>query len=306
MDDVMRQLKDLRNVTPRKEWVETNRAILLSQIRGQEGKTIEDVAGVRYMDLLKVIFGYKILAPIVRPVSIAVLAIIVVLTGGVVGVRAAKDSAPGDLLYPIKLTSENLQVGLTTAPEKKVELYLSFAEERVKEIQQVKTMANGSRAAKIGDAAQNLKENLQKANAQLAVVKVDAPDKAVDLAKTVSEKAAAISGKLAEVGKDLKVNNESVEAVSLAQTAARSTEIGAVEVIIEKQAAGDTKVESAELKTIVEEKIDSLTQDIKETKDSMDNAVEVIIAEQKLQEADKLLNEGDVGSAVDKMKEVVH
>jgi hypothetical protein len=38
----------------------------------------------------------------------------------------------------------------------------------------------------------------------------------------------------------------------------------------------------------------------------MDNAVEVIIAEQKLQEADKLLNEGDVGSAVDKMKEVVH
>ena len=301
----MRQLKDLRSVKPRKEWVENNRAILLSQIRGQEGKTIEDVSGVRYMDLLKVVFGYKILAPIVRPVSIAVLAIIVVLTGGVVGVRAAKDSAPGDLLYPIKLTSENLQVGLTTAPEKKTELYLSFAEERVKEIQQIKTTADGSRAAKIGDAAQNLKENLQKANEQLAVVKVDAPDKAVDLAKTVSEKAAAISGKLAEVGKDLKVNNESVEAVSLAQTAARSTEIGAVEVIIEKQATGDTKVESAELKTIVEGKIDSLTQDIKDIKDSMDNAVEVIIAEQKLQEADKLLNEGDVGSAIDKMKEVV-
>jgi len=302
MNDVMRQLKDLRDIKPRAEWVKDTRAILLSQIRGQESLESARVSGIRYMDVLKVVFGYKILAPIVRPVSAAVLAIIVALTGGVAGVRAAKNSTPGDLLYPVKLTSENLQVGLASAPSKKAELYLNFAEERVKEIEKIKAAANGSRSMKIDSAASNLKDKLQKATEQLNAVRATEPEKAVELAKSVNAKVEAISGKLSVIEKDLKVTNESSDAVSSAQAAARNTEIGAVEVIIEKSATGTT---GSELKDIIGNKIDSMTQDIRDSKTEMDSAVEVIIAEQKLQEAGKLLNEGDLDSAVSRMKESV-
>ncbi|MBI5254542.1 hypothetical protein HY932_02040, partial [Candidatus Falkowbacteria bacterium] len=152
MNTVLRQLKDLRNVKPAKEWVENTRGILLSQIRGQKAEK-ETKNDVRYLDLFKVVFGYKILAPIVRPVGVVILALIFVLTGGVLGVRAAKQSAPGDVLYSVKLTSENLQVSLTGSAEAKTKLYLSFAEERMKEIEKTKTGAQGSRAKNIASAA---------------------------------------------------------------------------------------------------------------------------------------------------------
>lgn len=302
MDTVLRQLKDLRNVKPRAEWVKNTRSVLLSQIRAQ-AVAKETKNDVRYLDLFKVIFGYKILAPIVRPVGIVVLAIIFVLTSGVIGVRAAKNSGPGDVLYSVKLTSENLQVSLTGSAEAKTKLYLSFAEERVKEIEKTKAGANGSRTKNIASAAANLKEKIQKANEQLNVVKNNNPEKAVELAKVVNTKVEEIGAKLREAEKGLA--NGSASGLNEAAAAARDAGVKAVEVIIEKQSAGEIKVDANELKDIVGNKLDNITQDIKDTTGSTNNTVEVLI-DQKMQEANKLLNEGDLDSAMAKMKEGVN
>ncbi|MFH0814876.1 MAG: DUF5667 domain-containing protein [Candidatus Falkowbacteria bacterium] len=253
MDTVLRQLKDLRNVKPRAEWVKNTRGVLLSQIRAQ-AVAKEVKTDVRYFDLFKVVFGYKILAPIVRPVGVVVLALIFVLTGGVLGVRAAKQSAPGDVLYSVKLTSENLQVSLTGSAEAKTKLYLSFAEERMKEIEQTK--AGGSRAKNIASAAANLKEKIQKVNEQLTVVKTNNPEKAVELAKIVNTKVEEIGAKLREAEKTLV--NESGSGLNDAAVAARDAGVKAVEVIIEKQSAGETKVGASELKDIVENKLNNV------------------------------------------------
>jgi len=48
---------------------------------------------------------------------------------------AANDSLPGDPLYPVKTTVEDMRLALTSAPEDQVDLALRFVEERVEEIQ---------------------------------------------------------------------------------------------------------------------------------------------------------------------------
>ena len=48
---------------------------------------------------------------------------------------AASDSLPGDALYPVKLTGEDLRLSLASTAESQVELALQFSDERVAEIE---------------------------------------------------------------------------------------------------------------------------------------------------------------------------
>ena len=65
----------------------------------------------------------------------AVLAVVVSLSavGGGAAV-AANGSIPGDVLYPVKLTSEDVRMALASAPAGQVALALQFADQRVAEI----------------------------------------------------------------------------------------------------------------------------------------------------------------------------
>jgi hypothetical protein len=63
---------------------------------------------------------------------VAAAAAILVLTVGV-GTASAR-SVPGDLLYPLKLATERVAFALTTGPERKAELRLSFADRRLGEL----------------------------------------------------------------------------------------------------------------------------------------------------------------------------
>jgi hypothetical protein len=48
---------------------------------------------------------------------------------------AASDSLPGEVLYPVKLTGEDLRLSFASTPEGQVELALQFADERVAEVE---------------------------------------------------------------------------------------------------------------------------------------------------------------------------
>lgn len=72
---------------------------------------------------------------------ITVLLAIIVGTSALGGgtLWAAGNSLPGDLLYPIKLATEDIRLALTSAPADQVGLALQFVEERVEEIQALVT-----------------------------------------------------------------------------------------------------------------------------------------------------------------------
>jgi len=68
---------------------------------------------------------------------IAVLLLVVLGTAALGSgvVWAAQDSLPGDLLYPVKLVTEDLRLALASAPANQVDLALQFVEERAGEVQ---------------------------------------------------------------------------------------------------------------------------------------------------------------------------
>jgi hypothetical protein len=70
-----------------------------------------------------------------RLVAILLLIVVSVTTLGGGIVWATSDSLPGDLLYPVKLATEDMRLALASAPGTQVDLALEFVEERSEEAQ---------------------------------------------------------------------------------------------------------------------------------------------------------------------------
>ncbi len=68
--------------------------------------------------------------------SLARVALALIMTVGAAGgtVAAAQASDPGDVLYPVKIASEDLRLALTSDSEQAFELLLEYAQERFEEI----------------------------------------------------------------------------------------------------------------------------------------------------------------------------
>ncbi len=64
--------------------------------------------------------------------ALAFIMIVIFISWGSVNLSA--DSLPGDILYPIKLTTEKVKFYLTIDPEGKAELRLTYSEERMQEL----------------------------------------------------------------------------------------------------------------------------------------------------------------------------
>ncbi|NQS91230.1 MAG: hypothetical protein HQ574_02385 [Chloroflexi bacterium] len=65
-----------------------------------------------------------------------ILAVVLFALSSIGGtVYAAQDSLPDDLLYPVKTLTEDIQIGLESDPEERLDLYASFANRRLEEIE---------------------------------------------------------------------------------------------------------------------------------------------------------------------------
>jgi hypothetical protein len=78
---------------------------------------------------MSMMLAYKVLA--------AVMAVVVAVAGMGGSVLLAADSLPGQLLYPVKLISEDVSLALTLDPASRAELALDYASERVQEMERL-------------------------------------------------------------------------------------------------------------------------------------------------------------------------
>jgi hypothetical protein len=84
-------------------------------------------------------------------VAVCTVMLVFVLGGGTV--LASEGSMPGNPLYAVKLAAENVQLQLTFSQDKKTELYVALANERVDEMT---WMVNNSKSQGLEAAAQRL------------------------------------------------------------------------------------------------------------------------------------------------------
>ena len=113
-------IKEGSSIEPRPEFRQLAKARLLSALAAKEEKRER-----RRLPL----WGWQ------RRWAVAIAVILVLFLAGGGTVVASSNSLPGDLLYPVKIATEEVQAFFTFGDEARANLHIKFAERRVKEIE---------------------------------------------------------------------------------------------------------------------------------------------------------------------------
>ena len=263
MDKVIEQLKELRLIAPREDWVKQNKELLVSQIKAQTPAKQSSVFSYWY--LIKLLVPMRLLNFMAKPLGVVTLAGLLIVASGAYSVNASKGSLPGDVLYPVKLTTEKVKVGLTTSQPEKTELRISHAEERVNEIEKIIQVESDlqKRQDKVKVAATNLKEEMATVTNELEKVKTDVTEKSetqktIEVIQKVDVKTQEITVRLEQNKLELNKNASDGEAsrtLDEAVTAVKETGVKATEVIVDKFDKGEVELAPQDVKDSVENKI---------------------------------------------------
>lgn len=273
-DQIYNQLKDLKNIKPNKTWRNNQRDILISQI-SQQSKEKENSLLQNSWFLCKSMLPSSMLRFVARPVGVLTLIVFFAFSSGVFGISASKTSIPGDILYPVKLTGEKIKVGLTVSSEKKAELHVQFAEERMNEIETVLVQETepAKKQAKVKIAVDEMKKDIQKATETIDKVK-EIPKKSQSVAETVKEidkKSEGITEKIEQKKKELKEDKELSKTLTEAEEATEEISVVAVAVLVEKHEKGEIELSETELVEVVGEKIQKAKENIEELTAGVEN-----------------------------------
>lgn len=146
--ELIRQLKVLRQIKPRKDWVVLVKSRILPK---------EDVHAAS-MPSLRLFFGYKLAwAPVV-----SVLIII-----GLFGF--AQNTVPGDFLFSVKKVTESVQVGFTSNLEKP-KIHLQLANKRLEELSKI---AEANQVRNLSPAIEEFQNSFAQAAEELAKMDVN-------------------------------------------------------------------------------------------------------------------------------------
>lgn len=236
-------------VKPDTAWVKATRETILMQ-----AKNSVPTAPVRPLgqvgSFIRSFFPQNTFKIARGPLMAALSIFAMVLGGSVASVSAAENSLPGDLLYSLKLATEQARLALTSGKEEKLKLKIEFTSRRADELKNVAEQGK-KKSEKVVQAAEILKRDLNTVNKQLEEVKNDAePAKAVEMAKFVDQKTTELVQKLQDSKVILSV--ETKEKVTEAQAAAADTAVKAIEVLVEKHNESSDVIPETEVVQIMQ------------------------------------------------------
>ncbi len=104
------------------------------------------------------------------------LALAMLLVGGYGTIQASEDSLPGDRLYGVKISKEQLRLKLALDNEKKAEIHLELAKKRLSETKLVIALSNPDQEAIALDALAKQTEKTFEVTSQLAATKASQND----------------------------------------------------------------------------------------------------------------------------------
>lgn len=258
----LRLVKDMtQRIEPDAQWMLRTRERLLQRV--QRSTAVTHPASLlwkaRAKEFLLIVFPGDLL-DVVRGPVMAVLSVIgLVLGGSIASVSASERSIPGDLLYPVKLATEQARVLLEKQRTEKVKLKTEFAARRVEEIKALNKTNDPKKPEHIKEAVDILKNDLDTVKTQLHEANEQAvPGEAAQTAKLVDQKSTELASALKEVKADLP--EESKAGISEAESAVVSTGVKAVQILIESHQSSDGKdiVTAEEIKQSITNKVQGL------------------------------------------------
>ncbi len=120
-EELIKKIQELRQIQPRKDWV----VLTKSQILGEEQKI--KLTPFSLIDGLRLFFQYQY-----KPALVGVLSILILFGT----FTFARNSLPGDLLYPIKRIAEKSQA-IFVSENEKPQASLELANKRLEELTKI-------------------------------------------------------------------------------------------------------------------------------------------------------------------------
>jgi uncharacterized protein DUF5667 len=269
-------IKELHNlkqtIKPDEKWQSSNREILLNQIKAQ---TRLDFENNKVKAIVKMVPSKFMMA--LRPVATFAIIIIIVLGVWTASVSATKNSLPGDLFYNIKLTSERVQVNLSLNDEKKANLEIAFAQRRLDEIKKITDDSN-DKEKKIEVPLKKFQESMVNVKSNLAKLEKKDLEKAIKIANIIEEKSKEYVGLLED---QQEISPEFALDAENAILASKSTANKALALIIQEYEAGASGWSEEEVVLKVNNKIDSIKNDLNQARDEIDLIVTNMQLEQE-------------------------
>lgn len=218
--DILKNLRDFKDIEPDEKWYHVTRSILLNII-DRDSVTKESFS------LKKVFFGFLLVFRNMLPnwkVALSSFVAIVMVGGSVFGASA---SIPGQALYPVKLATEKIEISLATSEVSETNIRLKHIDNRIAEINK---LTSDEAQKHIESITANITENLNNVQNSLKTIEkstsVNSQD-VVKLAQLVDEK--TINATKAIKG----ISAGSVSATEIA-TLGNQVSQKALEVIIDK------------------------------------------------------------------------
>ncbi len=132
---VLSKLQELKEVPARDpQAAEKGKARFLAQAKMLNRSAVTYLPVQRHSNWKQSLFQERKMGTLIT----IIMAIGLVFGGSTATVFASQDSAPNEFLYPVKLISEDVQLGLVQKPQSKVELALGYALERIDEISELR------------------------------------------------------------------------------------------------------------------------------------------------------------------------
>ncbi|NQU83191.1 MAG: hypothetical protein HQ536_00610 [Parcubacteria group bacterium] len=206
MRQIKEQLKNLgKAIELDKNASKEMRAMLLSKIEGDmaiEGKLKK---GSRFSII-------SVFTPSVRAIIVSLI-VVLIPGGGFTTVKAALGSLPGDILYPIKITTEKIQVAFVSDANAKTQLRVDFAERRLQEATVIINKEdNGEREEKVALAVEKFKEEMETITENLDNLEDESLKIVEDKMALLNVEAEKIEKDMEEIG-ELVLDNTGDEAV---------------------------------------------------------------------------------------------
>ena len=203
MDEfIVKQLKNMKKVRPSSSLLNNQRSFLLSEIARIQ-KTSQTFQTSQTKG--KTVFSFPIfnISRFLKPAfALAMFLVVAASSLGTVGlISAAQNSLPGDFLYAIKTTVENTQMTFAGTEENKVKLSIKFAGQRVDEISQI--AGNPEKKNNVGQTVKNFTEQLVMVQDEMNKLKINNAEKAIEIAKIVSEQTNAYKESLIKTNEQL-------------------------------------------------------------------------------------------------------
>lgn len=308
---LVRQLKTLQSIKPAKQWSESTREILLSQIKAQEAPRVHAAAfsGTwAYVSGGASVAFHTIVSALFAHPTVLAAALTVFVAGSTSAVYVAEKSVPGEPLYAIKHTKEQINLALVTDPDARAQLELDFVDNRLSELQEVngRTTPAEEKNAAVAGLADTMARDLASVSRKLdSIKKGGEPHKVTKLAN-------AITSSTDRYGKALAAATPSLTdtAVSKAIDTIDDAHNKALGVIIEKKdSAGiSDEIVAAQIKSTIDaqtgkiEKIKVAMAALKET-ETKEMTASTQAAQKKLDEAKTYLEKKDYRVALERVSE---